>query len=106
MQTFIEKIKQKLYSTYRWMLERSAPVRTIVRTRYEQIKLYYKTHPKARRWTIALSIVFGPPLLLMFVVWIEIPSKRALRGIQNQVASEVYSADSVLLGRYYIQDRT
>lgn len=40
------------------------------------------------------------------VVWIETPSNRELRNIQNQVASEVYSADSVLLGRYYTQDRT
>src|SRR4029079_6476545 len=53
-----------------------------------------------------LSIVLGPPLLFLLVIWIEIPSKRALRDIQNEVASEVYSADSVLLGRYYTQDRT
>ncbi len=56
------------------------------------------------------AIILGPPLfllwLLLFVVWIEIPSNRELRNIRNQVASEIYSADSVLLGRYYIQDRT
>ena len=40
------------------------------------------------------------------VVWIETPSNRELRNIKNQVASEVFSADSVLLGRYYTQDRT
>ena len=52
----------------------------------------------------------GPPLLFLFilliVLLIETPSKQELRNIQNQVASEVFSADSVLLGRYYIQDRT
>ncbi len=36
----------------------------------------------------------------------EIPSEQALRNHQNSVASEVYSADSILLGRYFIQDRT
>lgn len=45
-------------------------------------------------------------LLLLFVVWLETPWNSELRNIRNQVASEVYSADSVLLGRYYIQDRT
>ncbi|MFD2515144.1 penicillin-binding protein 1A [Pontibacter locisalis] len=38
--------------------------------------------------------------------WGDIPSRRELRGIQNNTASEVYSADGILLGRYYIQDRT
>jgi len=36
----------------------------------------------------------------------SMPSQRALKAKQNNTASEVYSADSVLLGRYYIQDRT
>lgn len=106
MQTLIETFKQKIFSFYRWILEKSEPIRAFLRAYYERVQRYYQTHPKARRWTIILSIVFGPPLLLLLVVWIEIPSKRELRDIQNQVASEVYSADSVLLGRYYIQDRT
>jgi penicillin-binding protein 1A len=36
----------------------------------------------------------------------SLPSRDDLRSRQNNTASEVYSADSVLLGRYYIQDRT
>ena len=36
----------------------------------------------------------------------DMPSRRELRSKQNNTASEVYSADGVLLGRYYIQDRT
>jgi penicillin-binding protein 1A len=35
-----------------------------------------------------------------------VPSKAALKDLQNNSASEVYSADGVLLGRYFIQDRT
>jgi penicillin-binding protein 1A len=34
------------------------------------------------------------------------PSRTELKLLQNSTASEVYSADSVLIGRYFIQDRT
>jgi penicillin-binding protein 1A len=73
---------------------------------YRQVISYFKTHRKQRLWALAGLMVFSPPLIFLVIVWIELPTKRALRNIQNQVASEVYSADSVLLGRYYIQDRT
>ncbi len=36
----------------------------------------------------------------------ELPTKADLLAKRNNTASEVYSADGVLLGRYYIQDRT
>jgi len=36
----------------------------------------------------------------------NIPSREELRLVENPVASEVYSADSVLLGRYFIQERS
>jgi penicillin-binding protein 1A len=59
---------------------------------------------------MSFGLIFGPLssvlLLILFVVWFESPGWGDLRTIQNQVASEVYSADSVLLGRYFIQDRT
>lgn len=55
-------------------------------------------------------MIIAPPyqilLMLATVIWMVTPSKTTLRNIQNQVASEIYSADSVLLGRYFIQDRT
>lgn len=35
-----------------------------------------------------------------------IPTKDELKNIRNYTASEVYSADKVLLGRYFIQNRT
>src|SRR6478735_9194440 len=72
----------------------------------QAIVLYFQTHPRAR---LTAKIV-GPPialiLLISFIIWIETPGNRELRNIQNQVASEIYSADSVLLGRYFLQDRT
>ncbi|MGV3706677.1 MAG: penicillin-binding protein 1A [Arcticibacter sp.] len=36
----------------------------------------------------------------------EVPSKKRLKSLQNNSASEIYTADSVLIGRYFIQDRT
>src|SRR5690349_10940415 len=106
MQEFLKNLVGKLRDFYMLLLQKAQPAIQFVRIRFNKIREYYRTHPKARRWSIFGSIVLGPPLLLMIFVWIQIPGKRTLRKIQNQVASEIYSADSVLLGRYYIQDRT
>ncbi|MHA6250012.1 penicillin-binding protein 1A [Pontibacter sp. CAU 1760] len=63
------------------------------------------------RWglkgTLAVLLLFTFFYLAVFMgVFGHMPSKRELRLHQNNTASEVYSADSVLLGRYFIQDRT
>lgn len=48
--------------------------------------------------------------LLFLLVWSgvlgSLPSKEKLVLIENPSASEIYSADSVLLGRYFIQERS
>jgi penicillin-binding protein 1A len=102
MKRLIGQIRYFLQVAY----QKVQPVLRVIESYYQRIREYYRTHPKARKWSIVASIVLGPPLFLLLIAWIQIPSKRELRNIQNQVASEVYSADSVLLGRYYIQDRT
>lgn len=38
-------------------------------------------------------------------LWGKLPSKKELADFQYQRASEVYSADSVLIGKYYLYDR-
>jgi penicillin-binding protein 1A len=103
---FFKRLKERLSRAVNITYLKLQPFIHYVQVRYDRVSHYFKTHPKARKISIIAAIVLGPPLLLLLVVWIEIPSKKALRNIQNQVASEVYSADSVLLGRYYIQDRT
>jgi penicillin-binding protein 1A len=49
-------------------------------------------------------------LVLFVMVWSGVfgplPDREELKNIQNPLASEVYSADSVLLGRYYFQERS
>lgn len=50
-------------------------------------------------------------LFLIFVgsvnlgLWGKIPSKKELSSFQYQMASEVFTADSVLIGKYYLYDR-
>lgn len=99
MHPLFSKAKQLLVT---WSLE----IWRILREYYHRVDLYYKTHPKQRKWSIVGACLVGPPLLLLLVVWIEIPGKRALRNIRNQLPSEIYTADSVLIGRFYVQDRT
>jgi penicillin-binding protein 1A len=57
--------------------------------------------------TVLGSVFFG---LLIILTWTGafgvLPDREELRKIENPVATEVYSADSVLLGRYYIQERS
>lgn len=54
----------------------------------------------------------GFALLLLLILYVRlgffrpIPTYAEMRKIQNPIASEVYSADGVLLGRYYIENRT
>jgi penicillin-binding protein 1A len=54
--------------------------------------------------------IFALAAGFVVLVWIgvfgKLPSKADLKDIKNPIASEVYSADSVLLGRYYQQDRS
>ncbi len=106
MQSFIEKLKYLIRDLFFIAVEKVQPLLKALWRQFNRLLQYLKTHPKAKKWTI----IAGPPvlmlLILLIVVWIETPSRKELRNIQNQVASEVFSADSVLLGRYYIQDRT
>jgi penicillin-binding protein 1A len=63
-------------------------------------------HRKARIAIGVSSIVCVPILVLAIMVMKNVPNRAALTAIRNPVASEVYTADSVLIGRYFIQDRT
>jgi penicillin-binding protein 1A len=64
-----------------------------------------------RNKRIRLTAIFAaalvvPMIILMAIVLHHVPSNKELRKIQNPIASEVYTADSVLIGRYFIQNRT
>ena len=63
------------------------------------------------RKIIGLGILALFALFIIFIgsvnigLWGKIPSKKELSNFQYQMASEVYSADSVLIGKYYLYDR-
>lgn len=67
---------------------------------------HLRHHPKTRYALAASAIAVALSVGFFVFVLTQTPSRDELTTIRNAVASEVYSADSVLLGRYYIQDRT
>ena len=106
MNEIIKRIWQWINHTGRKLFEWLRPALNYMGGLLERIREYGRAHPRVRK----VGLFLGPPialfLILITVVLIDTPSKTELSRIQNQVASEVYSADSVLLGRYYTQDRT
>lgn len=87
---------------------------TVLKSVKVRIKEFYRRHGLIK--TIAglagvVSLgVFAFAALFIFLVWSgffgTLPHKEHLQDIHHPIASEVYSIDSVLLGRYYLQDRT
>ena len=69
---------------------------------------------RAKRLLKILLILFCIPILLFFLLYVlvrmesfgPIPDKEELAAVKNPLASEVYSVDSVLLGKYFIENRT
>lgn len=61
-------------------------------------------------WSIKISLA-AISLLLIFVVLVylglfgRIPAQSELRNIRNHTASLVYSADGIMIGKYFIQNR-
>ncbi|MBX2941620.1 MAG: penicillin-binding protein [Cyclobacteriaceae bacterium] len=106
MPDFLQKVIQRLKVRYPKILDWLRASWQNLKLAYEKLATYFQTHPRERKAAIILCPPFGIFLLILLVVWIETPWNSDLRNIQNQVATEIYSADSVLLGRYYIQDRT
>ncbi|WP_317191634.1 transglycosylase domain-containing protein [Fulvivirga sediminis] len=59
-----------------------------------------------------MGLISVPLLLVLFYysikggVFGELPADHILSKIENNVATEIYSADSVLIGRFYLQERT
>ncbi len=56
--------------------------------------------------SILTASVFTFIFLLFFAISLTVPTARELASIETQVASDIYAADSALLGRYFKQYRT
>ena len=67
-----------------------------------------------RYFSIRIGLLVGIGLVaVLALVWAvraerfgKLPTDEALRNIQNFTASEVYTYDGILLGRYYVENRT
>jgi penicillin-binding protein 1A len=84
-------------------------VRPIVQ-RYRKLEERSPRLAKFIFWTGSIFAVgIGSVLLFIFAILIgvfgHVASKSDLRNLNQSVASEVYSADSVLLGKYFIENR-
>ena len=80
---------------------------------FNRVYQYFKPFTFKKFFILATALVasgFLFILLLFTLVWSgalgSLPSNEELVSIENPAASEVYSADSVLLGRYFIQERS
>lgn len=77
-----------------------------------KIKPYYLTKHKSKILKIfGLGIIGIFTFSLLFIgsiyagAWGKLPSKNELSELHYQIASQVFSADSVLIGKYYLYDR-
>jgi penicillin-binding protein 1A len=75
----------------------------------------FAKRPDALKKTLRLALMTLGGIAGVIVVFVllvyagvfgKLPGYDELKNIQNPLASEVYSADSVLLGRYYFQERS
>jgi len=87
------------------------------------VKNWYKIRDRFMAWVAAnprgrwaIKIMGGViaagvsfVLVLTFLIWIgafgKLPSKTQLKNVQNETASEIFSDDNVLLGKYFKQNR-
>ncbi|MFS4494083.1 transglycosylase domain-containing protein [Maribacter sp. 2308TA10-17] len=69
-----------------------------------------KIKSKYLKYALVAIVAFSVGVLLFvlsvyFGAWGKLPNKTELANFQYQQASEVYTADSVLIGKYYLYDR-
>ncbi len=55
---------------------------------------------------LGIISIFGLIFAVRYGAFGKLPTNEDLRSIKNPVASEIYSADGVLLGKYYIENRS
>lgn len=75
---------------------------------------FSQQYPVAALWTVwvlrivkwVTAFVLAVVLLTMVGVFGKMPSSRELRTIETANASEIYTADSVMIGKYFTENRT
>jgi len=85
-----------------------------LRSRLDQFLFFFNEQSLVRKVLLLAGLFIGSVfvgiLLLFILVWAGIfgrlPDREELLMVKNPVAAEVYTADSVLMGRYFIQERS
>ncbi|GJM32380.1 MAG: penicillin-binding protein 1A [Saprospiraceae bacterium] len=99
-------MKQKFQAFGQWLITLFRPYYAKFNQRWEA---FAKRKPRLARWTKRIGFTFLAFLFLfqlfIFAISLTTPSKRELSQLQTKAASDLYSADGVLLGRYYTQYR-
>ncbi|MBA9075407.1 penicillin-binding protein 1A [Rufibacter quisquiliarum] len=80
----------------------------------EKLTLTYWRKLDKKGWLRVIGKTAAAGFLVFFLFYLSVyfglfgwlPTKRQLKAVQNSMPSEVYTADSVLIGRFFIQDRT
>lgn len=76
------------------------------RIRWQQFSNQKPRLARVIKWTgLTAAGSFLLFILFLFIISLTVPTARQLRQLQTNVASEIYTADSVLIGRYYDQYR-
>jgi penicillin-binding protein 1A len=81
---------------------------------YNRVTNFYRGKLTAKKVAVTLGLLaslVAVPILMLYLLVITgalgaLPDVKELSAVENPIASEVYSADSVLLGRYFIQERS
>src|SRR5690349_4849442 len=81
-----------------------------------KIKFTHYFHRQSLRGKILITAVLVSAgfltflVTLLMLVWLGVfggmPDREELVKVENPLATEVYTADSVLMGRYFIQERS
>lgn len=87
---------------------------SILRRIYQRISVFFQAPGVLRRLVKITTVIVAGMISLGFIfaalVWVgffgRVPGKKDLQKVHNPIASEVYSSDSVLLGRFYLQERS
>src|SRR5438876_653497 len=106
MRGMIRKVTAQLNFVLKRLYRKTGLLFNYIRYKSGRAAAYLRAHPKTKYALIGVTIPAVFVIILMSLVLYDIPDKRELKAIQNPIASEVYTADSVLIGRYFIQDRT
>jgi penicillin-binding protein 1A len=104
----ITNIWNKIYQPFNtFYLQKTKPIRDWYNNLYSKSPIIATallwTYDILRTLLIILIILI---LLSMFGVFGYMPSKKDLRTIENSNTTEIYSADSVLIGKFFIENRT